>query len=1814
MFERSFYFLQREVLCLLLTLLFALSASAENVEVVPNRYVIGFKENWSTNLRSRTNGIEHYNDEQLKAAIILGLGGTPEAEGELEIIEAYTALFPERGLDVDYAWHLVGLGILEFVEPDYIVHTSETTPNDSSYSSLWGLNNNSNQVVDIDAPQAWDTTTGDSDIVVGVVDTGIAWNHPDLASNMWRNTGEIEGNGIDDDGNGYIDDVYGWNGITNTGNAFDDHYHGTHCAGTIGAKGNNSEGVVGVNWNVKLMALKFLSSSGSGSTTGAIRVIDYAVSMKQRGVNIKVLNNSWGGGGYSTALYQAIERANEAGILFVAAAGNDSNNNDAVASYPANYSNANVISVAAVAQNGTLASFSNYGATTVDLGAPGVGILSTFPSGYNSISGTSMATPHVAGVAALVLSHHSDLNVVQLKDQLLGTTRPLSSLQGTTLTGGMVNANDALTGLNAPPTLEAIPDQSISHSQDTLAVTLVGADAENDPFTYSAEILLDSSSLAGLDQEHGFDGVAYTNLTSQNELWLQASATGQWFALFPNGELKRFLGDGNFEFYAQLAPEVYLAPELLYEAVAPLASAVLSLQGAVLTIDPNDGFVGSFEVRATVTDNDNRSASRTFRVTTTNAAPVVTALPDITISHSADPSEIDVLVTDSDGDSLSYTAIVVEPEGNPDAHQLAFSGSTLRITQASGFTGTFRVQVTVSDGIVSASRSFNVTVTNTPPTMSEIDDQLFARNESVRSIPVSVFDTDGDGLSLSARLSDLSVTAYQLDQSHNFYYFTSWFEDSAGHGEKWIRGDGGANWYIILPSGELYRWEGTLEESLLISTLDSSFHTTPEQLIDVAPPTANNNVTVFNGNVIVTVDNGFLGSFDVEVTASDNVTTVRQTFTVSVQNEAPSLSPLSDIFLAPQDSSREVSLVFADADGDTVSVSALLVREPGEEIGLHALDLNGATLVVTPEEDFLGSFKVEVTASDGWKSTTRRFDVNVINNPPQISELNDLSVSHTQVPVVVQVQASDQDGDALSFSASIDDARTNAFQLDSIYNFSTDSSRPQDFAGLDERWLRGSNGLDWFAVLPDGKLYLWRGSLQTSTLLHSFNADYYNKLSLLVDVAQPLAHTLVFNGSTLSISPQEGFAGLLNVTVEVSDGVETASELFALRITNNAPLLSEISDVETTEAFSKAITVSDADQDSLELSARILLGDRTPFELDSANNFYFKRSFFTNSLGLSEKWFVGNNGERFYIIMPDGRLYQWGGTLQQSTLLATIDPRYHRDPRLLFDVPEPEETPASISVTSESITVSPNENFRGFFEIEVSVTDGMDTASERFTVTVNDPEPIPDAREEAPEDSNDSDGDGVSDEDELAGGSDPFDAGSFIPSLSSPIYTLWNSFLGMTNIVELVNPNPFDKEIEVFFYSIDGQLADTRTINVPAMSQFDLILNELPGFVENSYGIVKLEFEGIIDGRVSYYRLAPSGSEYEFAFGIPLSNASYGNTAVSFNTFQPSLNPAEAAHVVANWLTIVNLDAEAQSFTIESYAQNGSELSTRVISVPGFGRMDIDGGHGMAGSSVVGLHKIHPRNRRAPYIAQLIRYGGNSDASAAPSEYSFAFPLVARAGSGRTLIAPISTQFNETNWVEITNTSPAQVTADITFVDETGATVGSSRTVLPANSQAHYQASRLLAPGRSGSVIIRASRPNSLIAQSMYYFRDSSSGSIVAMYGSQANEILGRAIFGSYNLFLGMQNWLTIGNNSSSPAQIQIIVNHSGGSTEETINLEAYGSQIVPVHNTTRFNTSAESYGTVELRSTEGSNVWGQILRLKPNGSSYDFAAPTLMR
>ncbi|BET69263.1 hypothetical protein ASA1KI_41810 [Opitutales bacterium ASA1] len=340
-------------------------------------------------------------------------------------------------------------GLYEYVEPDYIVRPYRV-PTDAAFTDgrLWGLRNTGqnggSSGVDIDAVRAWDITTGSSDVIAAVIDSGIRYTHQDLAANMWRNPGEIPGNGIDDDGNGYVDDVHGINAINGSGNPMDDDGHGTHVAGTIGAVANNSGEHVGVAWNVRLMALKFLSASGSGTTTDAIEAIDYAVANGAR-----ILNCSWGGSGNSAALRASLQGALSHGVLVVASAGNAASDNDRLPVFPAGYELPNLVSVASINRHGHLSGFSNFGLQSVHLVAPGEEIFSTHSvigqaPGHAIGSGTSMAAPHVSGAAALVLAHHPQSSVRDLRDRLLGGTMSMPELASRIATGGRLDAYRAL--------------------------------------------------------------------------------------------------------------------------------------------------------------------------------------------------------------------------------------------------------------------------------------------------------------------------------------------------------------------------------------------------------------------------------------------------------------------------------------------------------------------------------------------------------------------------------------------------------------------------------------------------------------------------------------------------------------------------------------------------------------------------------------------------------------------------------------------------------------------------------------------------------------------------------------------------------------------------------------------------------------------------------------------------------------------------------------------------------------------------------------------------------------------------------------------------------------------------------------------------------------------------------------------------------------------------------------------------------------------------------------------------------------------------
>jgi PKD repeat protein len=377
---------------------------------------------------------------------------------------------------------------VEYVEPDYVVNILQTIPNDQYFDLLWGMHNtgqSSGKVdADIDAPEAWDTHTGGDNVLVGVIDTGILYTHPDLADNMWTNPGEIPANGIDDDGNGYIDDVHGYDFYNNDSNPMDDHFHGSHCSGTIAGRGDNSIGIAGVCWRAKLVAMKFLSGGGSGYTSDAVRAVNYANAM-----GISITSNSWGGGGFDQALKDAIDAAGAKGYLFVAAAGNSGLNADVYPMYPAAYTSANIISVAATDRNDQRASFSNYGKVSVDLGAPGVDVYScNLGNGYRYASGTSMATPHVAGAATLLKSYSPTLTGSDIKTALLDSVDPIAALQGITVTGGRLNIYKALQEIERWLSMSPTSGTIAPSGSQTLVVT---ADANGlVAGTYEATITL----------------------------------------------------------------------------------------------------------------------------------------------------------------------------------------------------------------------------------------------------------------------------------------------------------------------------------------------------------------------------------------------------------------------------------------------------------------------------------------------------------------------------------------------------------------------------------------------------------------------------------------------------------------------------------------------------------------------------------------------------------------------------------------------------------------------------------------------------------------------------------------------------------------------------------------------------------------------------------------------------------------------------------------------------------------------------------------------------------------------------------------------------------------------------------------------------------------------------------------------------------------------------------------------------------------------------------------------------------------------------
>lgn len=434
--------------------------------------------------------------------------------GETDDNTFHIGLDPMRSLSQQIQ-SLDSMAGVKYAQPNYVL-TLQTTPDDTDYSQLWGMKSGNGA----NAEGAWaQGYTGSNQVYVAVIDSGVDVTHPDLAANIWVNTAEANGTaGVDDDGNGFIDDVHGYDFLNDDGSVYDsgEHPHGTHVAGTIGAVGNNGVGVAGVNWNVKIISAKFINSQGGGNTAFAIMALDYITKLRtQLGLDIIATNNSYGGPQYQEAFNDAIRRGGDAGILFVAAAGNDSTDIDGRNDFPAVYNCHTpdrawdcVVTVAALDQSGNLASFSNFGATRVDLAAPGAGIYSTMnDGGYGFMSGTSMAAPHVAGALALCVAANRGTSAKQARELLLDNVQSLASLTGKVASGGTLDASSLAADCAALSSSFAdAPTEARASAIYTDRIRLDWSDSTSGEYEHEIQIASGPAGCTGTFRHYAFIG------------------------------------------------------------------------------------------------------------------------------------------------------------------------------------------------------------------------------------------------------------------------------------------------------------------------------------------------------------------------------------------------------------------------------------------------------------------------------------------------------------------------------------------------------------------------------------------------------------------------------------------------------------------------------------------------------------------------------------------------------------------------------------------------------------------------------------------------------------------------------------------------------------------------------------------------------------------------------------------------------------------------------------------------------------------------------------------------------------------------------------------------------------------------------------------------------------------------------------------------------------------------------------------------------------------------------------------------------------
>ena len=439
-------------------------------------------------------------------------------------------------------------------------------------------------------------------------------------------------------------------------------------------------------------------------------------------------------------------------------------------------------------------------------------------------------------------------------------------------------------------------------------------------------------------------------------------------------------------------------------------------------------------------------------------------------------------------------------------------------------------------------------------------------------------------------------------------------------------------------------------------------------------------------------------------------------------------------------------------------------------------------------------------------------------------------------------------------------------------------------------------------------------------------------------------------------------------------------------------------------------------------------------------------------------------------------------------------------------------------------------------------------------------------------------------------------------------YGLWNGFLGMFNVVELFNPGSSTVTAQVNIYDIDGTLRSSTQLPVEAGMQRDVLLNQLVGFSADSYGVVRVSNN--IQGRIFYYKLlGTTFTDFQFAFGLRLSDPTTGPTYVGYNTYQPSLNPAELGNLVANWFSLVNLSTTSKNFTVNKYAMDGTLISSQGLALGPKKRMDLDGGHISPGPSNVGLLEVLPQDGSTEYLAQLIRYGYKSDGV----NFDFAFPLVAMDGISNQFAVPLGSRFDVQDWLEVVNVLNGSSDITVSVFDDAGTLRNQETYSLAAKAQQHIDITGILGSGVIGHAIIDVGAGGKAVGQSMFYFRNPTNGSVSTMYGSQVRLASANQVSGSYNLFLGMENYFRLTNTTADTIAVPFAVSSifsSGGNFSQ--NLGPGQSVEIELHDNAAYGTVPDSYGALTVSPPSGKALITEVVRVKRETNGLlQFAAPT---